>query len=150
MAGVCTPVSVITAMDEGRPHGTTVSAFVSLSMTPPLVLVCLDRQSTLLQIIRKSNCFGVNILGRHQSNLATTFAKKGFDKFAQVPWTLHEGSPRLHGDSGWIACEVFQLVDGGDHVIVFGHVLAAITSETPPLTYHNRAFGTHAPLEATS
>lgn len=85
MAGVCTPVSVVTALDGDRPHGTTVSAFASLSMEPPMVLVALDRKSDLLALVRGSGLFGVNVLGSEQSALATRFARKGIAKFEHVP-----------------------------------------------------------------
>lgn len=77
MSGVATPVSVVTAMDDGRPHGTTVSAFSSLSMQPPMVLVALDRRSELLGLITSSLRFGINVLGGGQSALALAFARKG-------------------------------------------------------------------------
>jgi flavin reductase (DIM6/NTAB) family NADH-FMN oxidoreductase RutF len=63
MAGVATPVTVVTAMSDGLPHGTTVSAFASLSMNPPMVLVSLDRGSELLSLIQESRRFGVSVLG---------------------------------------------------------------------------------------
>lgn len=148
MAGVCTPVAVVTAMDGARPHGTTVSAFASLSMTPPMVLVCLERGSELLRIIRETEQFGMNILGSAHSDLATTFARKGLDKFDSVDWDLRSGVPKLVGTSGWLACVVSQLVDGGDHVIAFGRVKEATAADIQPLTYHKRKFGTHAPLES--
>lgn len=69
MASVVTPVSVVTAMSggegDGLPHRTTVSAFASLSMNPPMVLVSLDRASDLLALVRQTGRFGVNVLGAH-------------------------------------------------------------------------------------
>ncbi|MEU4245325.1 flavin reductase family protein [Actinoplanes sp. NPDC026619] len=148
MAGVCTPVSVITAMDGERPHGTTVSAFTSLSMAPPMVLVSLDQSSALLAVLRATGRFGVNVLGSRQHTLASVFARKGDDKFDGVPWTLTHGVPRIADTPGWLACEVAQLVPGGDHVIALGTVTDADTLPADPLTYHFRAFGTHLPLPA--
>jgi flavin reductase (DIM6/NTAB) family NADH-FMN oxidoreductase RutF len=148
MAGVATPVSVVTGMAGGLPHGTTVSAFASLSMTPPMVLVSLDRQSELLSLIRESGRFGVNVLGADQSALALAFARKGgTGKFNGVRWEIDHDLPRLPGAPGWLACEVAQLVDGGDHVVALGTVVAAETVDGRPLTYHGRLFGTHAALE---
>ncbi|GHE06993.1 flavin reductase family protein [Klenkia taihuensis] len=154
MAGVATPVSVITAMSgtdgEGLPHGTTVSAFASLSMTPPMVLVSLDRGSDLLALVRDTGRFGVNVLGSTQSALALAFATKGgTSKFNGVRWEIDHGLPRLPGAPGWLACDVESLVDGGDHVVALGLVVAADTVEGLPLTYHSRVFGTHAALEAS-
>jgi flavin reductase (DIM6/NTAB) family NADH-FMN oxidoreductase RutF len=144
MAGVPTPVSVVTTLTEGRPHGTTVSAFASLSMTPPMVLVSLDRGSDLLARLAVGSVFGVNVLGRDQAPLALAFARKGEDKFAGVDWVADGGAPRLTGSPGWLACTVTDLVAGGDHVVVLGEVRAAAPGDGPPLTYHARTFGTHA------
>lgn len=147
MAGVCTPVSVVTAFEGKRPHGTTVSAFASLSMNPPMVLVALDRNSDLLQLVHDSGSFGVNVLSSEQAELATRFARKGSTKFDHVPWFEASGVPRLHGVSGWLACSVNGLVDGGDHVIALGSIGAAERLPAAPLTYHDRVFGTHQALE---
>jgi flavin reductase (DIM6/NTAB) family NADH-FMN oxidoreductase RutF len=149
MSGVCTPVSVVTAMDGQRPHGTTVSAFTSLSMDPPMVLVSLDRDSDLLALIQASGRFGLNVLETTQAGLARRFARKGKAKFEGVSWRLSQGLPRLAGGTGWLACAVERLVEGGDHVIVLGTVLAADRQPAPPLTYHARVFGTHTTLEVS-
>ncbi len=143
MASVCTPVTVVTALDGARPHGTTVSAFASLSVSPPMVLVALDRGSDLLAVVREYGRFGINVLGRSHSDLALTFARKGTDKFDGTGWTLSEGVPRIDGVPGWVACSVAELVDGGDHVVVLGNVEHADRTDHPPLTYHRRTFGTH-------
>jgi flavin reductase (DIM6/NTAB) family NADH-FMN oxidoreductase RutF len=144
MASVCTPVSVVTAIAGDRPHGTTVSAFASLSLSPPMVLVSLDRGSDLLALVRETGAFGVNVLAADQTRLALTFAGKGEQKFRGVGWSSHAGVPRIDGVSGWLACRVAQLVEGGDHIVVLGDVLTADTTPGQPLTYHARAFGTHA------
>jgi flavin reductase (DIM6/NTAB) family NADH-FMN oxidoreductase RutF len=143
MASVCTPVSVVTAMAGDRPHGTTVSAFTSLSLDPPMVLVSLDKTSELLGHVRRAQVLGVNVLHAGQAALATAFARKGTDKFSGVGWTLEHGVPRLDGVMGWLACRVERLAEGGDHVVVFGRVVAAAGSPGAPLTYHQRRFGTH-------
>jgi flavin reductase (DIM6/NTAB) family NADH-FMN oxidoreductase RutF len=148
MAGVATPVSVVTTIGTGQPFGTTVSAFTSLSMTPPMIMVSLDHGSDLLQELRTSWAFGVNILASGQADLALTFARKGgAAKFKSIDWELHSGLPRLPGVVGWLACDVDQLVGGGDHVLVLGHVRVAETADGHPLIYHRRTFGTRTPLE---
>lgn len=147
MADVCTPVSVVTSMDGDRPHGTTVSAFASLSMTPPMVLVSLDRGSDLLAVVQSTNQLGVNILASDQHGLALQFARKGANKFTGVGWSTRRGVPRLDGVSGWLACDVADLVPGGDHILALCTVVDAQTQPTGlPLTYRSRAFGTHTPL----
>jgi flavin reductase (DIM6/NTAB) family NADH-FMN oxidoreductase RutF len=147
MASICTPVSVVTAMAGGSPHGTTVSAFASLSMDPPMVLVSLDRGSDLLALVRQTGRFGINVLASAQSGMARNFARKGgVGKFDGVPWESEADVPRIPGAIGFLACEVEKLVGGGDHFVIFGTVLAADAIDSSPLTYHARVFGTHAAI----
>src|SRR5262249_3259852 len=102
MARVATPVSIVTTVSDGCPHGTTVSAFTSLSMEPPMVLVSLDRNSDTLAGIQLSGRFGLNILGAHQTAIAALFAQKGGTaKFDGTPWTLVNDLPRIPESSGW-------------------------------------------------
>ena len=148
MSRVATPVSVVTAFDGDRAHGTTVSAFASLSMDPPMMLVSLDRGSDLLSIIRKTRRFGVNVLAHDQGEIALRFARKGADKFTDTDWSSSSDLPRLHGAASWLACTCSSLVDGGDHMIALGEIIDATDAATDPLTYHARTFGTHRPLDA--
>lgn len=150
MATVASPVAVVTAMDGPCPHGTTVSAFASLSLTPPMVLVSLNNRSHLLAIIRRTGRLGLNILGLQQAGLAATFARPGRDKFDDVIWSPSENLPRLPGSAAWIAAEVDKYVTAGDHTVLLAHVTTAESGrEGPePLTYHQRSFGTHTPLAA--
>ncbi|MGX1675375.1 flavin reductase family protein [Streptomyces sp. NPDC055400] len=148
MATVASPVAVVTALDGHRPHGTTVSAFASLSLTPPMVLVSLANESQLLAITRRTGRFGLNVLGTHQAQLATAFARSGTDKFDGVPWTASEELPRLPGSAAWIAAEVDALVPAGDHTVLLAHATAAQPGEASPLTYHGCSYGTHTPLPA--
>lgn len=143
MADVPTPVTVITAMDEDRPHGTTVSAFSSLSMNPPMVLVSLNRDSVLLDIVTRRGTFGVNILASEQAGIAMAFARKGNNKFEGINWRSDSGAPRIDGILGWVACDVAEVIPGGDHIIVLGNVRTTEAEPRLPLTYHSRVFGTH-------
>lgn len=146
MATVCTPVAVITAMDGARPHGTTVSAFASLSMSPPSLLVSLDQGSELLGLVLGAGTFGVNVLGSIQSGLAAQFARKGKDKFLDVAWRIDRGVPRIAGVPHFVAAEVMDTATVADHTVVFGRAVAVKSEIVPPLTYHARIFGTHAAL----
>src|ERR1700733_13946765 len=114
LARVPTPVTVVTSHIDRRPHGTTVSAFSSLSLEPPMILVSLDQNSDLLKIIQETGRFGVNVLAVGQQALATPFARKGAD----------------------------QVATAGDHVIIIGRVVHADTHSFEPLLYRQRAFGT--------
>jgi len=144
LGAVCAPVAVVTSFYDARPHGTTVSAFCSLSLEPPLVLVALDRGSDLLRMIRRARRYGINVLAHGQETLATRFARKGANKFDDVRWELDTELPRLDDTASWIACRLHELVDGGDHVIAVGFVEHAEASPVNPLLYRQREFGTLA------
>ncbi|MFI5887110.1 flavin reductase family protein [Streptomyces sp. NPDC051554] len=146
MARVAASVAVVTAIDGDGPHGTTVSAFMSLSMSPPMVLVSLDRNSQLLEIVRNTGRFGVNVLSSDQGEFGNVFARKGRDKFAGIGWSADHGVPRLPCTAGWVACATTSLLPAGDHELALGLVLDAESDPTlRPLTYHLRTFGTHVP-----
>jgi flavin reductase (DIM6/NTAB) family NADH-FMN oxidoreductase RutF len=142
MSQVATPVVVVTAVSDDRPHGTTVGAFTALSLDPPMVSLALDRQSELLAKLRGAVRFGVNVLASDQEVLATTFSTKGPDKFASVDWWPDAGLPRLSGAAVWLVCRTGELLDGGDHVVVLGTVEHAEVDQRSPLVYHDRAFST--------
>lgn len=149
MSSVCTPVSVVTAFDGARPHGTTVSAVCSLSLTPPMVMLALDEHSALLQVLRAAPRFGINILSRSQHGIAGKFAVKGDYKFRDVDWVERSGAPRIVDSACWLACEAVQLVPGGDHTVILARVVETDHEDlAAPLTYHRRAFGTHAALDS--
>jgi flavin reductase (DIM6/NTAB) family NADH-FMN oxidoreductase RutF len=137
---VATPVSVVTTIESRRPHGTTVSAFCSLSLKPPLVLVALDHGSELLRLVCATRRFAVNLLAVGQDDLARRFARKGSGKFDGVDWQERSGLPRLPGSHGFLACELEQLVAGGDHTIVTGLVTDADCTPATPLVYCERTF----------
>src|ERR1700757_1420365 len=123
LARVPTPVTVVTSHVDRRPHGTTVSAFSSLSLEPPMILVSLDQNSDLLKIIQETGRFGVNVLASGQQSLATTFARKGADKFAGVAWYMDHGAPRLAGKGQWLLCPPHPLLPPGGPALpspVFG------------------------------
>lgn len=144
MGNVAAPVSVVTTYVDERPYGTTVSAFASLSMDPPMLLVSLQDSSHLLSLLRVGTAFGVNVLGSSQAEVAARFASRRDDKFHGVEWSLVHGAPALPGTHAWVALRVAQLVPAGDHVLVLGDVLSAHGGQSAePLTYHQRSFGTH-------
>src|ERR1700733_15510868 len=95
MAEVCPPVAVVTTSVDGTPPGTTVAAFMSLSLRPPMVVVALDRSSDLLAKVRLTRRFGINVLAMSQDQLAGQFAGKDGERFAGVTWSLVDGLPRL-------------------------------------------------------
>ena len=153
-SGVCAPVTVVTAMTaEGAPQGSTVSSFASLSLDPPLVSFALDRRSGLLAHLEPGDRVGVNILGAHQQELASRFARPRQGpglKFDGVSWTVRAGLPHLPESAGWSAGRVERHVDGGDHILLVVLVEEAESTVTAPLVYARRVFGTHSLLAAAS
>ncbi|GIF04843.1 flavin reductase family protein [Actinoplanes siamensis] len=145
MGHFATGVTVITSVDAaGEPVGTTASAVSSLSLDPPLVLVCFDRASQTLEAIRGHGAFVVNVLAAPQRHLSAAFARRGsataWDGVGHRPGTT--GSPRLHDVLASLECTVEHRLPGGDHEIVVGRVGEVEVTETgaTPLLYWRGAY----------
>ncbi len=138
LAAYATGVTVITAPGESGPSGATANAVTSLSLDPPLMLACLDRGSRTLTSVRAAGLFGVNALAAGQAELARRFSGKDPEpsKWEGVEWSESEGIPRLPETLMWVACELRDLIDGGDHLILTGTVLAAESRDAQPLLFH--------------
>lgn len=137
-----TGVTVLTSPDGNEPAGTTASAVASLSMNPPMMLICLNRSSSTHDIIAESKVFGVNILAQDQGDIAMQFARKGTDKFAGLDWTnAVENIPWIDGALATIACRVVDTAVGGTHTVFMGEVLDAEAFPGEPLTYYRGVFG---------
>ena len=144
MGHFATGVTIITSVGpDGAPVGTTANAVTSLSLEPPLVLVCFDLKSATLEAIRGHRAFAVNVLGQRQRHLSANFAKRGL----AAVWdgvTHHRGptgSPRLADVIAVIECTVEQAFPGGDHEIVIGrvrHVETSPEAATPLLFWSGR------------
>jgi flavin reductase ActVB len=144
-------VTVTVTQDaEGRPWGFTASAFCSLSMEPPLVLVCLNRNADSFRAFSTCSTFAVHILGVEQRALAVRFATKGIDKFGDSHFRRHpqDGLPTLPGALARLLCAVTGRYLGGDHEIIVGRVQSTETRDGVPLLYYDRAFGTLSPEAA--
>ena len=146
MALVPTPVTVVTAPGDAAPAGATANAVASLSLDPPLMLVCLDRASRTLAAVRQAGRFAVNVLGAegeaHARGFATTAPHT--DKWDGVGWTERAGVPVMDEALIWTACELRDLLDGGDHVIVTGAVVDLGARDGTPLLFHE---GIYRPLD---
>jgi flavin reductase (DIM6/NTAB) family NADH-FMN oxidoreductase RutF len=128
-----TGVTVVTSIGpDGEPVGTTANAVSSLSLDPPLILVCFDRTSATLEAIAGHGAFAVNVLGARQQQLSTNFARRGLA--AAWDGVRHRrgptGSPRLDGVLATLECTVEHRIEGGDHEIVVGRVREVETSGT--------------------
>ncbi len=143
MRQVAAPVSVVTTAVDGRPVGTTVSAFDSLSMSPAMMTVALQDSSSLLAVVPPGTRLGVNVLRSDQADVAVAFAASVADRFAGVDWYLDDSVPRLRELHAWIALSVRQHIPGGDHVVVVCDVRGSARGNGAPLVYHERVFGTH-------
>jgi len=122
--------------------GLTVNAFTSVSLEPPMVLVCVDRSSNTHACIEASGEFSVNVLSAGQSRLAVRFAQKRDDKFDGVPYRESvDGLPLIEEASAWVEARVEAAFDGGDHTIFLAHVLRAEQTDEPPLVFHRGSYG---------
>lgn len=146
MSQLAAAVTVVTTGTEDAPHGTTVSAFMSLSLNPPMVLVSLDQRSSLLAELNVGAPLGVNVLSTEQGALARRFADKHVDRFAGVHWCMADRAPKLPGNHTWVAGSVAQLIEAGDHVLVLVSVEHAEVNSNQPLLYWQREFGTHGTI----
>ena len=151
MARWATGVAVVTSRAEDGPRGATTNALTSLSLDPPLVLVCLDRRSNTLEGVRTSGRFCVNVLAADQEDLARRFATKqsGEEKLAGVPHEPVDGVPVLAGGVAWLVCELERELDGGDHTILIGRPFeTGVDPDAEPLVfyggrYHAATLGLH-------
>ena len=146
MADVATPVCVVTALFEDGPHGTTVSAFASLSMNPPMVLVSLHRTSGLLAVIRLTMRFGVNILASEQEALSRRFsAVESTHRFDGLGYERGESGVVLLDDAlAHVECRRVAQYEAGDHTLFLGEVERAEARDARPLLYYR---GGYAQLE---
>lgn len=137
MAAVPTPVTVVTAPGDPQPAGATANAVASLSLDPPLMLVCLDHRSRTLDALREAGRFAVNVLPASGEAHARTFATTAphAEKWQGVPSTERAGVPVLDEAILWVVCELRDLLDGGDHTIVTGSVLDLGTGQGDPLLF---------------
>lgn len=132
-----TGVTIVTARDtDGRDHGMTVSAFSSLSLDPPLVLVCIDVLSTMAPIMHRANSFAVNILRDDHEAISRRFADDVDDRFADLASTRSAlGHVWLTGAVGTLDCRIVGRHPAGDHVIVVGEVQSGAAYDGRPLLY---------------
>ncbi len=158
MGHFATGVTVITSVGaDGRPTGTTANAVSSLSLDPPLVLVCFDQASQTLEAVRAHGAFAVNVLAAPQQELSANFARRGlaavWDGVRHRPGLT--GSPRLHGVLATLECTVEHQLPGGDHEIVVGRVRDVETgdAEAAPLLFWRGRYaslGSAAPAPAST
>lgn len=139
-------VTIVTAVDsDGADHGITVSAFSSLSLDPPLILVCIDHATVMHGVLATAAAITVNVLSADQEELARKFSDPDNNRFDGIPFTRgSNGAATLTGVSAHIECILTQRFEGGDHTVFVGRVEAAEAGDLQPLLYYR---GGYARLE---
>ncbi len=139
-------ITVVTARDEtGHDHGMTISAFCSVSLEPPLVLVCVAHQASTHAVLMREDRFGVSVLSSAQEPLSRRFADLDSDRFEGIGYTRGESGVVLLDDAlAHLECRIVQRHDAGDHTIVVGEVERAEAHQHRPLLYYR---GGYAQLE---
>jgi flavin reductase (DIM6/NTAB) family NADH-FMN oxidoreductase RutF len=136
-AQFATGVTVAGVRDaSGTPHGLTVNSFTSVSLHPPLILICLGHAASVIEYFRTSTHFGLSVLAEDQKSLSDHFARKGHDRFDGVAWHPgHTGAPLLDGVLATVECSIEQRVRAGDHDLFIGEVRHTHVREDRPLIY---------------
>lgn len=143
MGNFATGVTIITTKNAaGKPFGLTANAFSSLSLDPPLLLICVDKKVDCYAYFDESQVFGVNFLSEDQDQLSTRFATKGIEKFEGVSYQLGElGVALLDGAAAHMECTVASAYEGGDHTIYVGEVQTAkVLGDRPLLFFRGKYF----------
>ncbi len=145
MSSVAQTVKVVTAATDDGPAGLTVSAFTSVSVEPPIVLVCIDKVVSTLDAMLASDGYTVSFLPEGTDNVAMVFASHGVDRFGAVAW--HDppagvGGPVLDVAFGYFECRTIHRLDMGDHWVIFAEVVGGgrHDDEANPLVYLKRGF----------
>lgn len=139
-----TGVTIVTTISgDGVPHGLTINSFTSVSLDPPLILICIAKDAGTLAHFLANEMFAINILEAGQTQLARTFATHNIDRFANTDW--HKGelnAPLLNNTIASLECKRAQTHDAGDHVIIIGEVQkASYQTDQAPLLYFSGKLG---------
>jgi flavin reductase (DIM6/NTAB) family NADH-FMN oxidoreductase RutF len=144
-----TGVTVATTRDRrGTPCGLTVNSFCSVSLRPPLVLICVETDADSHDCIRDAGIFAVNVLGEDRGeSLSRRFSSWGIeDKLEGIAYLEEStGAPVLEQALAWVDCRVTAEFPGGDHTIFLGEVVAADAREGTPLLYYRGGYGRFVP-----
>lgn len=141
MSHFASGVTIVTTESDGQRYGLTVASFASLSLHPPLVLVCIEKSVKSHDAIAAAGKFCVSILGQEQAEVSGRFASRVDDKFAGVATREGElGVPLIDGAICTLECRVHGQLPGGDHTIFVGEVVDAQTGDGAPLVYYRSGY----------
>jgi flavin reductase (DIM6/NTAB) family NADH-FMN oxidoreductase RutF len=154
MGRFATGVSVVTTCDGSQRQGITVNAFCSVSLEPPLVLVCIEKTSHVHEAMRASGTFAVNLLRADQEALSTGFASNTEERYRYfchvASHSVVTGAPVFDESLGFADCRVVATYPGGDHTIFLGRVEALGSGEGEPLLYYRSHYLHHSPSNPAS
>jgi len=146
LGAFATGVTVVTVGGD-TPHGMTANSFTSVSLEPPLVLVCVERDAVMHHALEHCGRFGVSVLSAGQEHVARYFANRrrplGADQFLGTPCVpgRHCGAPLIDGSAAQFECELWRSYDGGDHTVFIGRLLAAVGGDDDVLVFLRGRFG---------
>lgn len=137
MGHFATGVTVITSIrTSGEMHGLTANAFSSVSLVPPLLLICVDKKAESYPCFEESKIFTVNILSSEQESISRKFAVSGGNKFEGISYRVGaNGAPILDGAVAYLECKLAGTMDAGDHTVYLGEIEQAETHEAKPLLF---------------
>jgi flavin reductase (DIM6/NTAB) family NADH-FMN oxidoreductase RutF/pimeloyl-ACP methyl ester carboxylesterase len=142
LGAFATGVTVVaTLQPDGAPRGFTANSFTSVSLDPPLVLVCIAKTSSGYGLFAESARFSISVLAENQRETSGLFASKAADKFERTAWRRSAaGNPIIDGAAAWFDCRTHSVIDAGDHAILIGRVLDFADSTANPLGYCRGAY----------
>lgn len=137
-----TGVTVVTTIQpDGSPRGFTANSFTSVSLDPPLILVCIAKTASSYAVFSQTHRFAVSVLAEDQKAVSGVFASKAADKFSQVAWHARTtGAPVMNGAAASFDCTTHEVVDAGDHIILIGRVVDFVHTSSSPLGYCRGAY----------
>lgn len=146
MGSFASGVTVVTSYYEGSSSALTLSAFVSLSYDPPLVLICIDKRTAIGAFIERAGIFAVNVLSEDQERLARCFSSRSQERYECFCHADYDskvtGAPILKGTVAYADCHVVMTYEGGDHTIYIGRIVALEANDAAPLLYYRGKYWT--------
>lgn len=141
-AQFATGIAIASTLDSsGSPHGLTINSFTSVSMDPPLVLICIDRSAGLLSIFESAGHYGLSFLSAGQRDLSSRFARRGQNRFDGIDWRPGlTGSPLIPGALAHLEGKITNIVEAGDHTVLIAQVISADIHSGRPLLYYESGY----------
>lgn len=141
-ARYATGIAIVTAMGiDSAPHGMTINSFTSVSLEPPLILICVDNRATILPHLLASGTLAINVLDETHRELSVRFARRGEERFLDTEWAVGEfGDPVLADALATFECATRQVVEAGDHQIFLAEARHVHWREGRPLLYFDSGY----------